>query len=146
MAHHDMYYYDGTNFVPWGGTVTAGAASGGTVNVSAGTVAVSGGTVESRPYGTALSGELLVGTAAGGTAAASAACKLVRFKARSGNAGTVFMGGGTAVTVADNVTDVTTGYPMVAGDDTGWMPASNVSLFTFISSGTANAVIYLAMN
>lgn len=194
MSNHvDMYYWDGTNFVPWGGTVSAAvsvgsvAVSGGTVNIAgttlisgtvvtgagtqpiSGTVGVSGtvpvsipgtpavsvtagtltmlqaGTVETTPYTTVKSGELAIGTAAGGTATASIACKLVRFKARHANLGTVFLGGGTTVTVPDGTTDVTTGLSMIAGEDTGWIPASNTNQFYFISSGTANAVTYLAV-
>ena len=154
MAEHaQMYYWDGTNFVPWGGTVTTTQAAGGTATVS-GTVAVSGtptvsvsGTalVETPAYATVVSGELAVGTAAGGTVTASVACKLVRFKARNSNAGTVFMGGGTTVTVPDGTTDATTGLGLIANDDTGWIPAANVNQFYFISSGTANAVTYLAV-
>jgi len=130
------------------GTVTA--VISGTVSTleKSGTITAIdslGGTVETKPYTTVLSGELAVGTAAGGTAAATAACKLVRFKARTNNAGTVYMGGGTTVTAADGTTDTTTGYPMIASDDTGWMPASNVSNFFFISNGAGNAVIYLAL-
>lgn len=154
MSHQDMYYFDGTNFVPWGGTVTGGTVSlGGTIPIS-GTVGVSGTvpvsipgtpTVETPAYTTVKSGELAVGTAAGGTATGSITCKLVRFKARASNPGTVFMGGGTAVTVPDGTTDTTTGFSLVAGDDTGWIPAANINQFVFISSGTANAMTYLAV-
>lgn len=161
--HMDMYYWDGTNFVPWGGTVTAAAGSGGTVSVAgtipttvSGTptvslpgtsaVTVSGTpTVETPAYTTVKSGELAIGTAAGGTTTASIACKLVRFKARNSNAGTVFIGGGTTVTTPDGTTDATTGMGLIANDDTGWIPAANVNQFVFISSGTANAVTYLAV-
>jgi hypothetical protein len=108
---------------------------------------VTSGTViaETPAYATVVSGELAVGTAAGGTATTSISCKLVRFKARNANAGTVFMGGGTTVTTPDGTTDTTTGLSLIAGDDTGWIPAANVNQFYFISSGTANAVTYLAL-
>lgn len=115
-----------------------------TVNVNTVTM-VQAGTVETTPYTTVKSGELAIGTAAGGTTTASIACKLVRFKARSSNAGTVYIGGGTTITTPDGTTDTTTGMGMVASDDTGWIPASNVNQFFFISSGTANAVTYLAV-
>lgn len=135
MGNQNMYYFDGTNFVPWRGTVTA--VGGGT---AAGTVVA-----ETPRYTTVVSGELAVGTAAGGTATGSVPCALVRFKARSSNAGTVFMGGGTTVTTPDGTTDTTTGLALIASDDTGWIPASNTNQFFFISSGTANAVTYLAV-
>ena len=137
--HVDMYYFDGTNFVPWGGTVTGSVTASGAVSIS-GTP-----TVETPAYTTVKSGELAVGTAAGGTATGSIACKLVRFKARNSNPGTVYIGGGTTVTVPDGTTDTTTGLNLVAGDDTGWIPAANVNQFFFISGGTANAVTYLAV-
>lgn len=126
-----------------------GTASGGTapVTISGTPTATIAGTViaESPAYTTVVSGELAVGTAAGGTSTTSIACKLVRFKARNSNAGTVFMGGGTTVTVPDGTTDTTTGLGLIANDDTGWIPCDNVSRFVFISSGTANAVTYLAV-
>ncbi len=210
----EMYRWDGTNFVPYDGSVSVSAGtisissvgiSGGTVDKVSGTVGVSGtvpvsgtvgvsgtvpvqivnngtvsvsnypatqpisgtvgvsGTVpvsipgtpsillsgtslvETPAYTTVVSGELAIGTAAGGTVTGSIACKLVRFKARSANAGTVFIGGGTTVTVPDGTTDTTTGMGLIASDDTGWIPAANVNQFYFISSGTANAVTYLAV-
>lgn len=154
MPKSEMYVWDGTTFVPWGGTVAAAVTSGGTVSI-AGTPTVSipgtpttninSGTVETKPYTSVVSGELAVGTAAGGTAAGSVACHLVRFRARYSNTGTIYMGGGTTITTPDGTTDTTSGWSMVAGDDTGWMPSDNVNRYYFLSSGTGNALTYVAL-
>jgi hypothetical protein len=132
-----------------GSVLTSGAAgtttiSGGTVSV-AGTVptAIQSGTVEAKPYTAPLSGAVMCGTVA--TQLPNVACKLVRFKARTANSGTVFMGT-SGVTAAGTVTDTTSGLPLVAGDDTGWIPIDNLSRFFIISGGSPNVITYLALN
>jgi hypothetical protein len=134
------------------GTVPTTIQSG-TVNV-AGTVPVSvpgtvttvstlGGTTELKPYTAPLSGAVMCGTVA--TQLPNIACKLVRFKARTANSGTVFMGT-SGVTAAGTVTDTTSGLPLVAGDDTGWIPIDNLNRLHIISGGSPNVITYLALN
>ena len=133
-----------------GGTILTSAGAG-TTAISGGTVSVAGtvpatiqsGTVEAKPYTAPLSGAVMCGTVA--TQLPNIACKLVRFKARAVNAGTVFMGT-SGVTVAGTVTDTTSGLPLVAGDDTGWIPIDNLNRLYIISGGSPNVITYLALN
>lgn len=69
----------------------------------------------------------------------------VRFKARAANAGNVYVGQ-AGVTKADGTTDTTTGFELDAGDDTGWIPASNLNLFFGIGDNAADSVTYWVMN
>jgi hypothetical protein len=121
------------------GTVTAlaQASTGGDPDQSADAQAV-----EQYAYSTIASGELQ------GSASAlqmpSIACKLVRFKARSDNAGSVYIGV-SGVTAPNGTTDATTGFELVAGDDTGWLPATNLNLFYRISTNAGDDLTYMLM-
>lgn len=86
------------------------------------------------------------GEFAPGVAAAqfpSIAAKLVRFKARSANTGKVAIGDASDVTLPNGVTDVTAGLELNPGDDTGWIPASNLNLFWGIGTGATDSVSYM---
>lgn len=119
------------------------------LHVNAGTVVVSSvvggiaGTVSSPAYSTMSTGELIAGTVAAicGTVTA----KYVMFKARSTNTGIVYLGG-SGVTVADGTADTTTGWPLSAGEETGWLPVDNVNRFYTIASAAAQGVIYMVVN
>lgn len=72
------------------------------------------------------------------------ACKLVKFKALNDNAGDVYIGG-SGVTVADGTTDVTTGLEIAAGEETGWLPVSNLNLFYRICDNAGDDLTYLVL-
>ena len=72
------------------------------------------------------------------------ACKLVRFKARADNAGRVYIGG-SGVTKPDNATDTTTGFELSAGEETGWLPTSNLDVFFRICDNAGDDATYLAL-
>lgn len=71
-------------------------------------------------------------------------CNLVRFKAPLSNAGNVYIGG-SAVTKPDGATDITTGLELAPGDDTGWIPVSNVGNFYRICDNVDDDLVYLAL-
>jgi hypothetical protein len=70
--------------------------------------------------------------------------KFVRFKARSDNAGSVYIGLSDA-TKADGTTDATTGMELAAGDDTGWMPATNLNTFYRICDNAGDDLTYMVL-
>lgn len=72
------------------------------------------------------------------------ACKYVRFKAVLSNAGNVYVGVDN-VTLPDGTTDVTTGLELTPGDDTGWIPASNLNIFWRICDNATDDLTYLAI-
>ena len=71
-------------------------------------------------------------------------CSAVRFKARSDNAGSVYIGG-AGVTKADGTTDLSTGLELIAGDDTGWIPTDNLNRFYRICANAGDDLTYLAL-
>lgn len=72
------------------------------------------------------------------------ACAMVRFKASITNNGNVYVGG-AGVTRPDGATDTTTGLQLTPGDETGWLPVSNLSVFWRISDNAGDALTYLAL-
>ena len=70
-------------------------------------------------------------------------CSRVRFKARSDNAGSVYIGVAGA-TAPDGTTDATTGFELDAGDDTGFLYASNLNEFYRICDNAGDDLTYLA--
>lgn len=68
----------------------------------------------------------------------------VRFKACVSNAGNVYIGG-ASVTKPDGTTDTTTGLELTPGDDTGWLPASNVNKFYRICDNAGDDCVYLIL-
>lgn len=97
-------------------------------------------------YGVRLTG-VATGELAGSATAVqmpSVACKLIRFKAHKDNAGQVYIGA-AGVTVANGSTDVTTGFQLQAGDDTGWIPVDNASRFWRICDNAGDDLTYLAL-
>jgi len=71
-------------------------------------------------------------------------CKLVRFKARIDNAGNVYIGG-AGVTLPNGTTDATTGIELVAGQDTGWLPVSNLNRFYRICDNAGDDLTYVCL-
>ena len=70
-------------------------------------------------------------------------CSRVRFKARSDNAGSVYIGV-AGVTAPDATTDATTGFELDAGDDTGYLYAANLNEFYRICDNAGDDLTYLA--
>jgi hypothetical protein len=95
-----------------------------------------------EPFGTIASGEI----AGSVTAAAlpNIPCSFARLKARSTNAGSVFIGG-SSVTKPNGVTDATSGFELAANHDTGWMPISNLNLLSRICDNAGDALTYLVV-
>jgi hypothetical protein len=90
---------------------------------------------------------VVCGELAGSTSALqlpNIACSRVRFKANAGNAGKVYLGG-AGVTKVDGTTDVTTGLQLNAGDDTDWLPISNLNLLFRICDNAGDGLTYLAL-
>jgi hypothetical protein len=57
------------------------------------------------------------------------------------NAGNVYVGL-AAVTKADGTTDATSGLELTPGDDSGWVPATNVNTFYRISDNAGDDLTY----
>lgn len=92
--------------------------------------------------------QVLSGELAGSTTSAQLPdreCKLVNFKAASGNAGNVYIGS-SGVTIADGVTDITTGFRLGAGEETGWIPCINLKYFYRICDNAGDSLTYMAIN
>lgn len=98
--------------------------------------------VETVRYTTPTAGEFAPGTSA--AQFPNVAAKLVRIKARLANAGNVYIGP-MGVTKADGTTDTTTGLQLLAGDDTGWIPVSNLNKFYGIGDNAGDSVTYLVL-
>ena len=97
---------------------------------------------EQRTYSTIAVGELQ------GSATAlqlpSVACKLAKLKALISNVGNVYLGG-SGVTVPNGATDVTSGIELAPGDETGWLPISNLNLLYRICDNAGDDLTYLAL-
>lgn len=71
-------------------------------------------------------------------------CVMVKFKARSGNSGSIYIGG-SGVTVPEGNTDITSGFELAAGDDSGWLSVENLNKFYRICSTNGDGLTYLAL-
>ena len=90
---------------------------------------------------------LSVGEKAGSASAsqfASVAAKWVKVKAQYDNAGRVYIGG-SAVTVKDGTTDTTTGYELSPGEETPWLPLSNLNALYLICNNAGDDVTYMVL-
>lgn len=122
-------------------SIPTGLNSIGTVGLNAGSNAI--GDVGHKSYTTIACGEL-----AGSATAVqmpNVACKLVNFKAAVGNAGNIYIGG-AGVTKPNGSTDVTTGFELDAGQETGWLPTDNLARFYRICDNTGDDLTYLALS
>ena len=86
-------------------------------------------------------GELQGAVAA--TGMPSVACRMVKFKAMATNAGNVYLGL-AGVTKADGTTDTTSGLELGPGEDSGWLPCTNVNEFYRICDNVGDDMTYLA--
>lgn len=68
-------------------------------------------------------------------------CSRARVKACNDNTGAVCVGFSNSVTLPDGTTDTTTGFPLYAGDDTGWIEITNLNLLYYISA-TGDDLVY----
>lgn len=75
----------------------------------------------------------------------SVKCTLVKFKAASDNAGNVYIGNGD-VTVANGVTDTTTGWPLAAGEESPWLQLDNVNRTFRICDNAGDDCFYVALD
>jgi len=122
--------YSPDEYIP----VVIGGNAGGTNNPPVATT--------QKPLALAGCGELVGVVAA--TQLPALACSMVRFKARWNNTGFVYLGG-AGVTKADGATDTTTGLMLGPGDDTGWIPISNLNLLYRICDAVADCLTYMAL-
>ncbi len=72
------------------------------------------------------------------------ACKLVRIKALGDNSGNVYIGN-ASVTVADGTSDITTGFQLAAGEETPWLPVSNLSQLSRVTDNAGDDLVYLTL-
>ena len=72
------------------------------------------------------------------------ACKLVKIKALGDNVGNVYVGN-ASVTVANGTTDVTTGLQLAAGDETPWLPVSNLSQLSRVTDNAGDDLVYITL-
>lgn len=72
------------------------------------------------------------------------ACKRVNFKAESTNAGNVYVGVADTVTVVNGTTDATSGFELDAGQETGWLRATNLNTFYRICDNAGDDLTYIA--
>ncbi len=71
-------------------------------------------------------------------------CKMVILKARTNNAGNVYVGV-AGVTAPNGTTDATTGFELDAGDSTPWIPISNLNHLYRICDNAGDAITYFAI-
>ncbi len=74
----------------------------------------------------------------------SVACNLVRIRAQADNANDVYVGA-VGVTKPNGVTDVTSGFPLAAGEETGWIPVTNLDLIYIIGTLATDDISYMAV-
>lgn len=83
--------------------------------------------------------------AASATQLPTVSCKMVKFKARANNSGNVYIGK-SAVTLPDGTTDTTTGIELSPGDDSGWLPVTNLNIFYRICDNAGDDLTYIALS
>ncbi len=71
-------------------------------------------------------------------------CQWVKFFAKADNAGSVWIGG-PGVTIGDESTDATTGVPLAQGEQSPWIPVSNVKETYRICDNIGDAVYYMVV-
>lgn len=71
-------------------------------------------------------------------------CNLVKFKAEASNVGNVYIGGST-VSLPNGNTNATAGFELAPGDETGWLPVSNLNKFYRICDNVGDDLTYLAL-
>jgi hypothetical protein len=69
---------------------------------------------------------------------------LINVKAVRSNAGNVYVGV-TGVTVVNGTTDVTSGFELDAGEETGWLPLTNLNLLYIICDNAGDDITYMVL-
>jgi len=69
---------------------------------------------------------------------------LINIKAVGSNAGNVYIGA-AGVTVVNGTTDVTSGFELDAGEETGWMPLDNLNLLYMICDNAGDDIVYMVL-
>lgn len=83
----------------------------------------------------------------GPTQCANVPCRYLRIKALAGNSGNFYVGFSSSMTKpAANQSDQTSGLQMAPGDDTGWMPVSNLNLFWVLADNAADSLSFMALS
>jgi hypothetical protein len=70
---------------------------------------------------------------------------LCKFKAVNSNAGNVYIGFTSGVTVIDGTTDTTSGWELDAGQETPWLPVINLNLFWRICDNAGDDLTYIML-
>lgn len=71
--------------------------------------------------------------------------RYVRIKAAGDNTGTVALGL-SGVTLPNGTTDTTTGWPLAAGEDTGWLPLANLNALYLICTNATDDILYWVLS
>lgn len=124
-------------------------ASGENPDGTAFEIPTAGGTPPATPWGVTVAAMGVAGTGelqgvTSATQLPTLTCKYVRLKARLTNTGNVYLGL-VGVTAPDGTTDTTTGFSLTPGDDTYWIPITNMNLLYRICTGTGDALTYMAL-
>jgi hypothetical protein len=94
--------------------------------------------------------EVLTGEIAGSTSSAlcpNVPCLVVKFKAQAANTGRVYLGSAANhpnISKTDGSADSTTGLQLSAGQETDWLPVSNLNKFGLICDNASDALTYIA--
>ena len=100
--------------------------------------------VENIPYGKVQVGE--VSGSATAKQLPGVECSMVMIIAVKSNAGNVYLGGSSSVTVVNTTTDTTSGIELKASANTGWIPVSNLNLLFIIGDNAGDDITYMALS
>lgn len=70
--------------------------------------------------------------------------RLAKIYNQPGAAGVVYIGK-SGVTAPDATADSTSGIPVAAGEDTGWLPISNLNELYYICANAADDLVYVVV-
>ena len=90
----------------------------------------------------------VTGCVAGSASAAampSHPCSAVKFKAYAANAGNVYIGPDTTVTVAGTTSNFTGGWELDAGEETEWLACSNLDEFARICDNAGDDLCFMLL-
>jgi len=75
----------------------------------------------------------------------SIAGSLINVKAVRSNAGNVYVGFISTLTVVDGTTDTTSGWELDAGEETGWLPLDNLDKLYIICDNAGDDIVYMVL-
>jgi hypothetical protein len=73
-------------------------------------------------------------------------CEMVNVKAQGDNAGNVYLGTSSSATVCAGTTDITSGFQLDAGQETGWLPITNLNKLYIICDNAGDDICYIALS